>query len=170
MQADSLLDALKINPEKYRVIAVVGGGGKTSLIFRLMEELVSIGKTVIVTTTTHMVYEPERPFVENGDIDGVRKDLQIYHYTVAASLDCSKGKIGCLSEEKLEELRGLSDVLLIEADGAKRLPLKVPEEWEPVIPELVDLLIGVVGMDALGEPIQKTCHRVEKVAKFLGKG
>ena len=48
MQADSLLDALKINPEKYRVIAVVGGGGKTSLIFRLMEELVSIGKTVIV--------------------------------------------------------------------------------------------------------------------------
>ena len=87
MQADSLLDALKINPEKYRVIAVVGGGGKTSLIFRLMEELVSIGKTVIVTTTTHMVYEPERPFVENGDIDGVRKDLQIYHYTVAASLD-----------------------------------------------------------------------------------
>ena len=102
MQADSLLDALKINPEKYRVIAVVGGGGKTSLIFRLMEELVSIGKTVIVTTTTHMAYEPERPFVENGDIDGVRKDLQIYHYTVAASLDCSKGKIGCLSEEKLE--------------------------------------------------------------------
>ena len=38
MQADSLLDALKINPEKYRVIAVVGGGGKTSLIFRLLEK------------------------------------------------------------------------------------------------------------------------------------
>ena len=105
MQADSLLDALKINPEKYRVIAVVGGGGKTSLIFRLMEELVSIGKTVIVTTTTHMVYEPERPFVENGDIDGVRKDWQISHYTLAASLDCSKGKIGCLSEEKLAAFR-----------------------------------------------------------------
>ena len=170
MQADSLLDALKINLEKCRAIAVVGGGGKTSLIFRLMEELVSIGKTVIVTTTTHMAYEPERPFVENGDIDVVRKDLQRYHYTVAASLDRSRGKIGCLSEEKLEELRGLSDVLLIEADGAKRLPLKVPGEWEPVIPEFVDLVIGVVGMDALGELIQKSCHRVEKVVDFLGKG
>lgn len=44
MQADSLLDALKINPEKYRVIAVVGGGGKTSLIFRLMEELFLLEK------------------------------------------------------------------------------------------------------------------------------
>lgn len=67
-------------------------------------------------------------------------------------MTAAREKFGCLSEEKLEELRGLSDVLLIEADGAKRLPLKVPEEWEPVIPELVDLLIGVVGMDALGEP------------------
>lgn len=43
----------------------------------------------------------------------------------------------------------------IEADGAKRLPLKAPGEWEPVIPEFVDLVIGVVGMDALGEPIRK---------------
>ncbi len=92
MQADSLWKHWWSIQEKYQVIAVVGGGGKTSLIFRLMERLVSIGKTVIVTTTTHMAYEPERPFVENGDIDGVRKDLQIYHYTVAASLDCSREK------------------------------------------------------------------------------
>ena len=165
-----LLEVLAINAEKISTIAVVGGGGKTSLIFRLMESFVSIGKKVIVTTTTHMAYEPERPFVEDGDIDGVRKDLQRYHYTVAASLDRATEKIGCLSEEKLEELRGLADVLLIEADGAKRLPLKVPGEREPVIPEFAEMVIGVVGVDALGEPIQKTCHRPEKVADFLGKG
>ena len=165
-----LLEALAINAEKISTIAVVGGGGKTSLIFRLMESFVSIGKKVIVTTTTHMAYEPERPFVEDGDIDGVWKDLQRYHYTVAASLDRATEKIGCLSEEKLEELRGLADVLLIEADGAKRLPLKVPGEREPVIPEFAEMVIGVVGVDALGEPIQKTCHRSEKVADFLGKG
>ena len=45
-----------------------------------------------------MAYEPERPFVEDGDIDGVWKDLQRYHYTVAASLDRATEKIGCLSE------------------------------------------------------------------------
>lgn len=101
-----------------------------------------------MTTTTHMAYEPERPFVEDGDIDGVWKDLQRYHYTVAASLDRATEKIGCLSEEKLEELRGLADVLLIEADGAKRLPLKVPGEREPVIPEFAEMVIGVVGVDA----------------------
>ena len=166
----TLLEALAIDAEKISTIAVVGGGGKTSLIFRLMESFVSIGKTVIVTTTTHMAYEPERPFVEDGNADKIRQDLERYHYTVAASLDREKGKIGCLPEEKLEELRGPADVLLIEADGAKRLPLKVPGEWEPVIPKFAELIIGVVGMDALGEPIQKTCHRPERVSDFLGKG
>ena len=39
---------------------------------------------------------------------------------------------------------------MIEADGAKRLPLKVPGEWEPVIPDFTDLVVGVIGMDAVG--------------------
>ena len=166
----NLLEALAIDAETTSVIAVVGGGGKTSLIFRLMEEFVAGGKKVIVTTTTHMAYEPDRPFAEDGDTDKICDQLKNFGYTVAAGLNRSKGKIGCLPEEKLPEIKRLCDVLLIEADGAKRLPLKVPGEWEPVIPEFVDLVIGVVGMDALGEPIRKICHRPEKVAAFLRKG
>ena len=165
----TLLEALAIDAETTSVIAVVGGGGKTSLIFRLMEEFVAGGKKVIVTTTTHLAYEPDRPFAEDGDTDKICDQLKNFSYTVAAGLDRSKGKVGCLPKEKLSELKKLCDVLLIEADGAKRLPLKVPGEWEPVIPEFVDLVIGVIGMDALGEPIRKTCHRPEKVAAFLGK-
>ena len=38
------LDLLKLDIEKYPVIAVVGGGGKTSLIYRLNEELQASGK------------------------------------------------------------------------------------------------------------------------------
>ena len=170
MMQKNLLEALAIDAETTSVIAAVGGGGKTSLIFRLMESFTSIGKKVIVTTTTHMAYEPERSFVEDGDTDKICDQLKNFGYTVAAGLDRSKGKVGCLPKEKLSELKKLCDVLLIEADGAKRLPLKVPGEWEPVIPEFVDIVIGVIGMDALGEPIRKTCHRPEKVSAFLGKG
>ena len=169
MQTDSLLMALTIDPEKYPVIAVAGGGGKTSLIFRLCEELMATGRKVIITTTTHMAYEAERPFAEVGNEDKIRQDLEKYNYTVAATLDRDKGKIGSLPEEKLEELRGMADVLLIEADGAKRLPLKVPGEWEPVIPAFVDMVIGVVGMDAVGQPISEICHRPERVADFLDR-
>lgn len=56
------LELLQIDYEKYPVIAVVGGGGKTSLIYRLTDELIDKGKRVIITTTTHMAGESELPF------------------------------------------------------------------------------------------------------------
>ena len=43
------LELLQIDYEKYPVIAVVGGGGKTSLIYRLTDELIDKGKRVIIT-------------------------------------------------------------------------------------------------------------------------
>ena len=72
----TLLEALAIDAEKTSTIAVVGGGGKTSLIFRLMESFVSIGKKVIVTTTTHMAYEPERPFAEEGNAQQIQQNIE----------------------------------------------------------------------------------------------
>ena len=48
MQTFFLWNALMIVPDRKQSIAVVGGGGKTSLIFRLCEEMVSTGKKVIV--------------------------------------------------------------------------------------------------------------------------
>ena len=48
--------------EKALTVAFTGGGGKTSLIFGLAEKFSGQGKRVIVTTTTHMAWEPERPF------------------------------------------------------------------------------------------------------------
>ena len=169
IRTDSILKALDIDTDRYPVLSVVGGGGKTSLIFRIMEELTAVGKKVLITTTTHMAYEPDRPFAEDGDMISIKQNLEECGYTIAASLDREKHKIGALSEEKLKEIKVLADVILIEADGAKRYPLKVPASWEPVIWGQTDLVIAVAGMDAAGKPIQEVCHRPENVADFLGK-
>ena len=59
--------------------------------------------------------------------------------------------------------------MLIEADGAKHKPLKVPEEWEPVIPRFADIVISVIGLDCLGHPIREVTHRAEKTSGFLQK-
>ena len=168
-RTDSILKALDIDTDRYPVLSVVGGGGKTSLIFRIMEELTAVGKKVLITTTTHMAYEPDRPFAEDGDMISIKQNLEECGYTIAASLDREIRKIGALSEEKLKEIKVLADVMLIEADGAKRYPLKVPASWEPVIWGQTDLVIAVAGMDAAGKPIQEVCHRPENVADFLGK-
>ena len=70
--------------EKALTVAFTGGGGKTSLILGLAEIFSGQGKRVIVTTTTHMVWEPERPFAEAEDIPGACRLIEQYGYVIAA--------------------------------------------------------------------------------------
>lgn len=166
-----VLKLLNIHISNKTVISVVGGGGKTSLVFRLAEEFALLGKKVIVSTTTHMAYEPDRPFAEDGETVKVRKNLEEYGYTVAASKMTGESiqKIKPLPDGGLQKLRSECDVMILEADGAKGLPLKVPADWEPVIPEMTDMVIGVIGLDCLGKKITDTVHRPELAAQLLGK-
>ena len=163
------LELLQIEYEKYPVIAVVGGGGKTSLIFRLTDELLARGKKVIITTTTHMTGESELPFVRGGDACGVKETLEREGYVIAAEYEEETGKYAALPDEKLEELKELCDVMLVEADGAKHHPVKVLAEWEPVIPACADLVISVIGLDCLGQPISQSAYRMERTSEFLKK-
>lgn len=52
------------------------------------------------------------------------------------------------------------DLILVEADGSRVLPVKAPAAHEPAMPPDADLLIGVVGLDCLGRPMDDaTVHR-----------
>ena len=96
------LELLQIDYERYPVIAVVGGGGKTSLIYRLTDELLDRDKRVIITTTTHMAGESELPFVRGGDATRVKEMLDREGYVIAAEYEEETGKYAALSEKKLE--------------------------------------------------------------------
>ena len=64
----------------------------------------------------------------------------------------------------------LFDFILVEADGAKRKPIKAPADYEPVIPSSTTLVIGVIGLDALGKAIdEETIHRCELFCSLTGK-
>jgi probable selenium-dependent hydroxylase accessory protein YqeC len=78
-------------------------------------------------------------------------------------------KMRGLPSEELKELRKFCDVLLIEADGSKRLPVKAPESFEPVIPEMTQLVIGIAGASAIGRPIGEVSCRTERVCDVLRK-
>lgn len=145
---------LQIEPAKNRVIAFVGGGGKTTLIYELARELAGVGKQVLVTTTTHMK-EPEKKWEAD--------------HTVGVPCEEQLGKIKGVSEEEYRKLKDRCDILLVEADGAKRKPLKAPAEHEPVIPKDADMVIGMAGASAIGKTIEEGCHRAELVGKLLGK-
>ena len=121
------------------------------------------GKKIVITTTTHMAYEPDSPFVRVGKGEEAsdpkvqdkmpRKLLANHHYVIAAGYEPETGKYSAISEAAIRQLAGFCDVILVEADGSKHRPVKIPAEWEPVIPECADMVIGVIGLDCLGEKV-----------------
>lgn len=62
-------------------------------------------------------------------------------------------------EAVMKKLLTKFDVILIEADGSKRLPLKVPSETEPVLIPQTGLVIACAGLTAGGKQFGDTCFR-----------
>ena len=155
-----LKDALGV--QRGDVIAFVGAGGKTSALFRLATELRAAGWRVLATTTTRVASAEVRRaplaarFDESTKPETVRQWLNQHGFVFLYSQeDTAAQKIIGVHPEVVAELldRVNSDVLLIEADGARRLPLKAPYDHEPVIPQDASLVVPVAGIDALGKPL-----------------
>lgn len=143
--------------EHSKVTAIIGGGGKSSLMAVLGEEYRLRRQTAVMTTTTHI-----RPPKENGymgDNAAVLSDLLATHRLMTVGTMGEEGKFG--PSPLLEQLPRLADHVIIEADGTKGLPLKVPNEREPVIPAFADTVVAVAGLSALGRPLGEVCHRPE---------
>lgn len=148
------------------MIAVVGSGGKTTLIKKLAEQYRAQGKTVFVTTTTHMFIEADTLLTDDAHtIIGVLREKGY----VMAGIPQGE-KIKALSKETFEAVCAAADVVLVEADGSKRLPLKFPNATEPVIPEAADEIIVVCGLNALSQKAGEVCHRLALVKECLGIG
>jgi len=157
-----LRDALGI--QRGEVVAFVGAGGKTSALFRLAHELREDGWRVLATTTTRVaMYEVEQaPFsapLKVGTPPSQIRDWLNEHGFVFlyGTREASHHKIAGLHPEVLAGIVDSvnSDVLLIEADGARRLPFKVPRAHEPAIPPETTLVVPVAGVDALDQPLDE---------------
>lgn len=145
------------------IIAVVGSGGKTTLIKKLAEQYHSEGKTVLVTTTTHMFIEADT--LLSDDAGTIIEALRETEYVTAGVPEGEK--IKALSKDTFYKVSACADVVLVEADGSKRLPLKFPNATEPVIPEDTDEIIVVCGLNAIGQKAKDVCHRLELVKTCL---
>lgn len=145
------------------VIAVVGSGGKTTLIHRLAEQYQKEGKRVFVTTSTHMFIEPDTLLTD--DAEEIIKKLEKDGYVMAGIK--TGEKIKALSPETYKTVSSYADITLVEADGSRHLPIKFPNEQEPVIYENVNEIIIVCGLPAIGHPLKDVTFRPELVQKCL---
>ncbi len=129
-------------------VAVVGCGGKTSLIHLLARENASQGVLIAPTTRIGLnqrIFQPGITYL--GTPQGEK--------LVAAPL---------------EEIRSASaayGLTLMEADGSQGLPLKGWADHEPVVPDFATLTLGVVSARAVG--LAATARHVHRLPLFLAQ-
>lgn len=170
------------------ITAVVGSGGKTTLIHNLANAYRKEGKRVLVTTTTHMYQESDTLITDDPEVimEQLSKNQYVFVGNACKDSDCkdieipnsntidSKNKITALSTQTLQTLiekysanDGRIDEILIEADGSKGLPLKMPNSTEPVMPEETDKVIVVSSLLALDKPAKNVIHRLKLALPVL---
>lgn len=158
----TLLEALQIPAG---LTAIIGGGGKSTLLLRLGRELAAAGHKTLLCTSTHMLAPPGVPLC--GESEQAARLLQ------SAPLVCfgAKGEDGKLNQgAPMEALLSLAEYVLCEADGSKGLPLKAHAPHEPNVPRETKRLVYVAGLDGVGQAIAKAAHRPALYAALVGMG
>jgi probable selenium-dependent hydroxylase accessory protein YqeC len=146
----------------FKFVAVVGGGGKTTIGDYLASRALQQGRRAVITTTTKI--RAEEPYVLFDDVEGLRNQKGL----VRVGKTVSEGKLTSLSFDEVKALGEMSDFIAIEADGAKGKPLKYPSDTEPVIPPFSDHTIVVAGLDALGGRVDEQIFRWELLRDAAG--
>ncbi|MEA1976663.1 MAG: selenium cofactor biosynthesis protein YqeC [Chloroflexota bacterium] len=172
-----LTTALRISPGQ--VVAFVGAGGKSASIRRLVEELTP--KTPVLITTTTKLALDQTDLAVHHIILRYKEDVGLFpallrekrSVLVTGERWPEEPKWTAPSEGLLAVLLPLAAasgaVVLIEADGARGCSLKAPAKHEPVIPPFVDLVVPVMGLDAIGTELEgDLVYRPELVKKVLG--
>ena len=163
-KTDSLSGALEI-PQG--ILSIVGGGGKTTLMLRLARELYDSGARVIVTTSTH-IFPPEgiRTLTEATLLEA--ESALERERLICLGTQSENGKLAA-PQIAFSELAAIADYVLVEADGAKHLPLKAPAEHEPVIPAETKMVVAVAGLDGLGRTVREAAFRPALYASLIGE-
>lgn len=161
---NSISDGESIMRQKTTVISIVGAGGKTSTLFWLAREFAGIGKRVIATTTTQM-YLPEENipvlFCHSPDkLPGAAFPSR--SFSCFTGWVPETGKVRGFSPLQIDALaqRNITDILLVEADGARGYPLKAAALHEPCIPQSSHFVIALMGGQVIGQDIgPQNVHR-----------
>lgn len=134
------------------VVSVTGSGGKTTTIERLARYWADQGYRVLVSTTTRMAL-PSRhryPFEHLCLLEeGEQRIVQAHAASVTLYGRNVQGKLGAPEEHLLERSMKDFDRVLLEADGARSLPLKIHNERDPVMSDATDVVVALMGLGAL---------------------
>ncbi len=162
-----------LRAESHSCIAFTGAGGKTTAMFQLAR---SLPEPVIVTATTHLgawqVGRADRHIVSDspGPLEELEHGLK---GVILVTSPLEGDRTRPVNEKLLTWLHAFCGnhaiPLLVEADGSRQKPLKAWADHEPAVPGFADQVVQVVGLSALGKPLQEeNVHRVDIFSRLSG--
>src|SRR5690606_1512350 len=150
-----LIDALRLTPSPSAptVVALVGGGGKSSTAFRLAAEAVQRGARAVVTTTTRLGANELGAAPAAVEVSGASLPLNDLARALDQAgwcllVDAAPGeKRTGVPPSMVEALAAAAPrlglgLVCVEADGSRQLPVKAPAAHEPVIPPCATLVVA----------------------------
>src|SRR5215203_1437488 len=161
------------------MVAFVGAGGKSSAILTVADELAEVGMTFLAAPTTKMlVSETEKlgSLITSEDPGELHTKANEALSKGAPGLVVgrgllSKNRVGGVDPAAIPSLAPLVDVVLVEADGSRRRPIKGTADHEPALPDAATLVVAVANVHALGTPVdEEHVHRPEVFSDLTGVG
>ena len=150
------------------LVSLVGGGGKTTLLFALGRRLPA---RTLLTTTTRMGRDRTGgfPCLVGPTDDELAAEVARDDAVLVWRTTDERKALGYPPEEVDRWFAtGTADHIVVEADGARRRPFTAPAPWEPPIPSSSTHVVACIGADALGYVIADRVHRPLRVAAAAG--
>ncbi len=164
----TLRQALACSPRPR--LALVGAGGKTSLLFALGRAW----ESALLSTTTHLGCWQATQADRHVIVSSIAAARQLLAHplpgTTLITGPPAGDRLTAPSPATLSWLHENSPLpLLLEADGARGRALKAPAPHEPDIPPWVQSVVVVSGLSSLGHPLNADhVHRPQRFATLSG--
>ncbi|MEG1912274.1 MAG: selenium cofactor biosynthesis protein YqeC [Cloacibacillus sp.] len=140
------------------LVAMTGGGGKSSLLYGLGAALCAACPVLLTTTTK--IFKPKPEECANVVVGPLCFACELLRNTrrpamIAAAAAAAGEKLVGYEPEELSAIKALQDERLViaECDGSRGRSVKHYESWEPPVPQRTDVLFAVAGADALFAPV-----------------
>lgn len=176
MPIQQLSTFLNIKPSQ--CVSIMGAGGKSTLMNRLADELIVLGCTVVLSSTTNYhrpkALQSEQILLTREVPDWPERlgmlarrwnRLLVLHHDLGDAM--VKGidvAAVCKIHEQVPDA-----IVIVKTDGARKRWFKAPNQSEPVIPPWSQVCITVVNREILGQPLTDALvHRPERVAELTG--
>lgn len=157
IERDLTTALLSVLPER-GAVSITGAGGKTSLLCLLAKAYAEKGLRVLVTTTTKVQHPDTYPFpISKVFLDDT---IQLYAPRQGEAVFYAHPLLPVkVTSPGVDRILGLSDrydIILCEADGARRCPLKYHTSRDPVVlPGSFPL--AVMGLSGWGKRREDAC-------------